>query len=147
MPEYVIRNGDTQYRLVNVMSETVPEFRPAPHVGQRIAYTENQVLEIMHEDGTTELEYNNDRGRTEVRCELVGNQPLCYKLNVEPRYTARMWLEVDGMRYKIPGRLQPYVDAAKHRWDKTCVFLVGNGLDHFRIVGDRYIEKLFRFPE
>lgn len=148
MPEYVIIEGDTQYRRVNVTSADVPKFEQAPAVGTKITYNKNQVLEIMHAGGTTELMYDNGGNRQEVRCEPVGReQPLCYRLNVDSRYTARMWLEVSGMRYKIPGSLPAYHGAGGNAVQETCVFRVNNRLENFRIVGDAYIEKLFRFPE
>lgn len=148
MPEYVVIEGDKQYRRVNVTSADTPEFQQAPAVGQKITYAENQVLEIKHADDSTELMYNNGWNRQEVRCEPVGKeQPLCYKLNVDPKYTARMWLEVSGMRYKIPRSLPAYQGTNEKNVPSTCVFRVNNRLENFRIVGDAYIEKLFRFPE
>lgn len=137
MSSYVRRSGDKKYRKVSIVKVEDVRYQDFVSLGESVAYSDIQVLEVLREDGTTELfheggvetanyTYNNmDRF-------LIGkNVPL-----------ARVWVrrtDGTGIPYKVPNELPLMGNSA--------VFKVPGGVQGLELFGDKYFEMVYKLQK
>ncbi len=121
--------SDVAYRKVPLKRNELPEYKDFQTADQQVDCPQDFVLEILHDDGTSELVYDYEIKTVTYRKLKDG-----YILLSECP-TARLWLKArsdgsNGMLYKIPSVL-PVRDGG-------VVFRLCGGSGDFELVGDRY---------
>ena len=126
---YEKQPDDKQYRLVSLMVENVGPWMD--FTDKIVDYPEKCVVEVMHEDGTTSVEYELSK---EIKTVGVLGNKIFFKEEDIP--VARMWLQSKGgMRYKVP-----FVQTDK---DGRVYILIPHQLKDVALCGDRYFDKVY----
>lgn len=143
---YTTRESDMSWRKVMLTKSDEPKpYTKVTGPNQRIEYSEDSVLEILLNDGREIQVYDNGGRKKELVCTRKANGE--YQLNVEPRYTARLWIQdSNGMEYKIPGNLGPYV-ATTGPVPGTCVFRISEHDEKIRLKLDKYAAAVYSVYE
>lgn len=143
---YTRRNGDKAWRRVDLNKTQIPVFEEFQSAGQVITFAERkQVVELLHEDGSTELYTGNFAVQTVYYRVAEGNQIwLSCPDNpaVLPTVTARIWLKkkgADAVSYKVPLGLP--VQGGE------CGFRVAAGANELELYGDEYFNALFQLVQ
>lgn len=96
--EYTRKNGDTEYRIVNLNSNIIKDFTPFQSEKQQLHYPEGSVLEIKQSDGSAMIiEYDSKK-----KAQYQINDDRLYTIGFP---TAHVFLSsVNGgrMEYAIP---------------------------------------------
>lgn len=135
METYKRKSGDSKYRIVLLESADLRIPQEFSGDNQEISLPrENEVLEIIHCDGTTEL-IATVKPKT-IHYQIIGNEIVL--LNDCPR--GRLWIrkrKYPDMRYKCP------VDwKRKNNLNWFCY--VGDAAD-VELIGDKYVDQVFSF--
>lgn len=137
MPNYVRRNGDLKYRKVSIQNTAIPSYTEFTGPGESVSYSEVQVLEVLREDGTTQLYY--DGGAQLASYSPRGLDVFVLSHGI-PR--ARLWMrrsDGTGIHYKVPAEL-PKVGA-------NVEFRVPSGVRNMELFGDKYLEMVYHLQQ
>ena len=137
MPNYIRKNGDVKYRKVSVQSDTEPVFMEFTAPNESISYTEVQIVEVVREDGSTEL-YRE--GPLEIAQYTTGGANKFLINRAVPRN--RLWMRRNdgmGVDYKVPVQLPE--DGG------NAFFLVSSGVQNMELFGDKYFEKIYQLQK
>ena len=124
---YQRQEGDKQYRVVSVMNEASGPW--TDFVENSVEYPEQCVLEVMLDNGKTDIKY--ERSVRTVSVGRNGNQ-LFFPKDIP---VARMWVRSGGMMYKVPAEL-------KEKDGKVYVLIPG-GIQNVTLCGDEYFNKVY----
>ena len=132
--EYIRREGDKKYRKVSVGGDGIPPFQDFTAPGEAVRYNNDQVIEVLREDGNTAL--FREGGALTVNYAYNGpNQILIDKVPL-----ARVWMRsanCPAVSYKVPNAL-PEVAVG------NCFELkVIGGVQGIELFGDKYFEKVY----
>lgn len=134
MAQYISKNGDVAFRKVNVAASAEPRFENFAFVGQEINYPDQMVvLEVLRQDGKTELIYEGPRITAAWR--LDGPDRIQIQQNV-PR--ERLWLrnrDSAMILYKVPVQLP--------QRDMLVTMQVPCGTHNMELCADRYFERIY----
>lgn len=129
---YTRNEGDISFRKVSVAAPNVGKFEDFQTRDQTVSYSDiGFVLEVMREDGSTELIYDGMTAEVSYRTE--GNN---IRINQVPM--DRIWLRKNGrngMVYKAP-KVRPNADG-------SIVIHIPGGTSDIELVGDKYFEKVY----
>ena len=133
MAKYIRKSGDKAYRRVSVTSTALPRFEDFSVEGQLVNYPDTGVvLEILREDGSTELFYQGPRAMAQyvtLGTEIRMSQDVP---------TERLWIrraDGVGVPYKVPS------DLPKN--SGLISFYVPGGAQKMELYGDKYFEKIY----
>ena len=125
---YAKKEDDVKYRRINTANLEEEEF--VDFTSDYVDYYEGCVLEVMRRDGTTHIEYGQER-RT-VRINADGDC-LYFPLDL-PR--ARLWLkDLNGIFYKVPAKLLER--------ERNAYVQIPGGLRNIQLCGDPYFEAVY----
>lgn len=134
MASYTRRSGDLQYRKVNIKSNQLSDYKAFTGPGETISYTDYQVMEVLREDGTTELFHEGGAEITHYAYDGVDKIRIKANIPLE-----RVWMrhgDGTGIVYKVPSGLTG---------DGTSVeFRVPCGVQDMELFGDRYFEMIYK---
>lgn len=126
--KYHQNGSDTQYRIASLINGSISAWMK--FTDPVVEYPELCVLEVLHQDGTTTLEY--ERAVHTISVGRDGN--LLYFPKDIP--IARMWIRSNtGMAYKVPSKLL-------EKDGKLYILIPGN-IQNVSIVGDMYFNKVY----
>ena len=136
MGEYTRASGDKAYRVVHLYVPGVPDFDNFTRSAERIPFGEDEVLEILKENGETVV-YSGVEKPTRIYYDFP--VPGVLKINSDhPQLCARLWLRSNGtqMLYKLPNNPPIGKD------QKICLKISGT-VGNLVLVGDRYFNAVF----
>lgn len=141
MGEYIRRPGDKAYRRVHLFVTGVPEFISFSHGTERIPYGDEEVLEVLTEDGTTSLHYHTDQ-RQPIYYNFPDKEVLKITCNGILQICARIWVVNQGslVRYKLPTTLPLGKD---NKLSATVPGITGDT----RLDGDAYFNRVFQLKK
>lgn len=137
MPNYVRKNGDLKYRKVSIQSTAIPSYIDFTCVGESVSYSDVQVLEVLREDGTTQLFHD---GGIEMASYRHKGMDVFVLSSGIPR--ARLWMRRNdgtGIHYKVPTDLP--VNGA------NVEFRVPGGIRNMELFGDKYLEMVYHLQQ
>lgn len=135
MPSYVRRNGDVKYRKVSIQSEVLPGYQLFTAPGESVQYTDFQVVEVLREDGTTQLFH--EPGVVKVNYAPGGMDKFLLDKDVP---LARVWMRRNdgiGIAYKVPTGLPVKGNSVE--------FCVPGGVQNMELFGDKYFQMVYTF--
>ena len=133
--EYIRREGDKQYRKVNVHSDGVPAFQDFTTVGEKVSYGNEYVIEVLRSDGTTEL--FREGGALTVNYAFNGPDNILIDQQVP---LLRVWMrsaDCPAVSYQVPNVLPA---ATVGRCFEMKVI---GGVQGIELFGDKYFEKVY----
>lgn len=134
MPSYIRRNGDVKYRKVSIQSEILPQYKEFTSAGESVQYTDFQVLEVLRENGTSELFHE---GGVETASYAPGGPDRFLLGKNIP--LVRVWMrrsDGTGIPYKVPTELPVKGSSVEFR--------VPCGIQGMELFGDRYFEMIYK---
>jgi hypothetical protein len=139
--DHIRRTYDKAYRRIQLYSSATPKFVEFTSDQQLIQYNErDQILEILRDDGSTELfSGNRDRigvfycphGIDQIRIQIQGQSQHLNDI------TARMWARKgsSGIHYKLPPMA---------RCEGSCAYvMIPGGSAGVELFGDKYFKMAF----
>jgi hypothetical protein len=132
--------GDKKYRRVYLFGNgDVPEYEPFSSEFQ-VVECENKgvVLEILKEDGTSELYYESNIKDIVYGCSLDG-KGIWVNASESDKICARLWMRKEHgaqTRYKLPDGVT--------KVDGIIKFSTQGGNNGVILEGDKYFEKAYR---
>lgn len=134
MAQYIRKPGDKAYRRVNITAFGTPKFTEFTAAAEPVSYPDTAVvLEVLREDGTSELHY--ERAPGPVSYKAIGKDKFCISRGVP---TERLWLcrsDGTGIPYKVPSQLSEE--------NGLAVFHVPCGTNGMELFGDQYFAKVY----
>lgn len=134
MATYERKEREKAYRRVNITAAANPKFTDFNEPGELVSYPDAAVvLEVLREDGTTELHYNGAVGTATYKA--GGTNQFLMSKSVP---ITRLWVRKSdgtGIPYKIPAGLPEK--------DGLMEVLVPCGTLEMEIVGDKYFEMVY----
>lgn len=134
MAIYTRKENDKAYRRINIAVAANPKFTEFNEAGEQVGYPDTAVvLEVLRNDGSTELYYDGAVGSATYKAD--GIDKFCMN-NYVP--ISRLWVrrsDGTGIPYKIPGNLPEK--------DGLVTVLVPFGVHNAEIAGDKYFEKIY----
>lgn len=123
--EYQRTENDTHFRKISIEKKYVPSFQ-AFKAG-KLNYTNREVLEIMHADGSTEIIQHEIKAEY-AYTKLKGKKGFAIPAEVP---TEHLWLQdLNGLRYKVP-------DGIEAEEGRKIMYISGD-LDNAELRGDEY---------
>lgn len=140
--DYTRRSYDKAYRRVPLYNSGTPKFVEFTSEGQRIQYNDReQILEVLCDDGKTELFCGNQERNDVFYCKHGSNQ-IRIQIQGQSQHlsdiTARMWAKKGSshIQYKLP---------PVSKCEGNCTFImIPGGCTDVELFGDMYFEKVFQ---
>lgn len=137
MPSYVRRSGDKKFRKVSIQSEVIPQYQDFSAPGESVSYTDFQVLEVLRENGTTELYHEG--GVETANYAYSGMNGFLIGKNIP---LARIWARRSdglGIPYKVPCELPVKGNSVEFR--------ISGSVQGMELFGDKYFEMVYKLQK
>ena len=130
MPDYICKQGDVSYRVVDLNSYALRSFNSMPAVGQKISCNGSSVIEVMREDNTTEIIGDN---RLQKHWQRTDNF-----IRVESDVpTGHLWVRIDGVYYAVPTELPTWPKDSRWKY-----FQLQKDAAQAELFGDEYFNAV-----
>lgn len=136
MGEYTRTAGDKAFRKVHLHVPGVPDFENFARSAERIPFGEDEVLEIVKENGETVVYSGVEKPGVLY---YTFPEPGVLKINSAiPQLCARLWLRRNGtqMLYKLPNN--PPIGK-----DQKVYLKISGTVGDLVLVGDRYFNAVY----